>query len=723
MGRAATIQTTLEGALYRSAQKDPVFRSSTARRQVLSQDQREAQDFGQTLFKALLPTEDLRHLYYQSLDTARTQGAAGLRLRLRIETPDLATLPWEFLFAPLDSDHLGLKVPIVRDLSTREAITPLKVTPPLRILAMVASPKDEPALNVDDERNKITEALRALPSVELTWLPGRTAEALQDAVRQDQDQPVKYHIFHFIGHGGFDEGQNEGFIQLEDEEGSAKPLVASALSRLLRRAPDLRLAVLNSCDTARGGHKDGFASFATTLVSSGDVPAVLAMQFPITDNASRLFAREFYKALGEGLPIDAAVTEGRIAISDDNPRSLEWATPALILRAPDGVLFEVQPASAVRASGGGAGKEPPSASASVLPAPITPPTPGPSVPHWSSALALPALLAVVALAALLFWAVGRFSHPWDPPTPSPGPFGVAASCDAIHNLVGSNEASLFYTGVTNKNWQIYSYDFATCQSRQLTDQDGLQAWAPWVSHARDRIAYVMQQDDGPWQVATMNTDGTDQRPLSVEIEGIQSVLWSPDDRALWTIDGGGAEGIGRIVDNGQRLKRFGPKDIVYVSTTNATVGSMAYVQHPDGDLARSDLFLQPASGDETPIATNSGEVDLASISSDGKHLAFQVNDAADANTAACPEVNEDTNYQRRVVVASAPNWRKNDLDRNPYGTDNWTPVWDPSGQRIAYVSRVNCDFSVWIDNPKDGSPALRLDLDQHDWIFYLSWGG
>ncbi len=269
---AVTIQSTLEGALYRSATPAPVFRSGSARREVLTQDQREAQDLGQTLFKALLPSEDLRLLYYQSLDAAKTPGVAGLRFRLRIEAPDLATLPWEFLFAPHDSDHLGLKIPIVRDLSTRDAITPLKVTPPLRILAMAASPKDEIALNVDDERNKITEALRDLPGVELTWLPGRTVGALQDAVRQDQDQPVKYHIFHFIGHGGFDEAQNEGFILLEDEARLAKPLVASALSRLLRRAPDLRLAVLNSCDTAHGGHKDGFASFATTLVSSGTCP-------------------------------------------------------------------------------------------------------------------------------------------------------------------------------------------------------------------------------------------------------------------------------------------------------------------------------------------------------------------------------------------------------------------------------------------------------------------
>ncbi len=212
--------------------------------------------------------------------------------------------------------------------------------------------------------------------------------------------------------------------------------------------------------------------------------------------------------MGEGVPIDAAVTEGRIAISDDNPRSLEWATPALILRSPDGVLFDVQPTTAERASNAGGGNEPPSASASALPAPITSPVPAPSVPHWLSTKALPALLAVVALVALSIWAVGPFSHPWDP-----GPFGAAASCSAIHDLVGSKEPPLFLARRDNNDWQIFSYDFSTCQSTRLTNQAEMQAWAPVVSHAGDRLVYLMQQGNGDYQVATMNVDGSNKIPI------------------------------------------------------------------------------------------------------------------------------------------------------------------------------------------------------------------
>jgi tetratricopeptide (TPR) repeat protein len=71
------------------------------------------------------------------------------------------------------------------------------------------------------------------------------------------------------------------------------------------------------------------------------VPAVVAMQFPITDEAAITFARGFYTALSVGRPVDAAVSYARLAIfADDN--DVEWATPVLYMRAPDGRIFDVE---------------------------------------------------------------------------------------------------------------------------------------------------------------------------------------------------------------------------------------------------------------------------------------------------------------------------------------------------------------------------------------------
>ncbi|HEX2370177.1 MAG TPA: CHAT domain-containing protein, partial [Acidimicrobiia bacterium] len=57
----------------------------------------------------------------------------------------------------------------------------------------------------------------------------------------------------------------------------------------------LRLALLNACEGARGSASDPFAGAAQSLVQQG-IPAVIAMQFPITDRAAILFAQEFYGA-------------------------------------------------------------------------------------------------------------------------------------------------------------------------------------------------------------------------------------------------------------------------------------------------------------------------------------------------------------------------------------------------------------------------------------------
>jgi formylglycine-generating enzyme required for sulfatase activity len=78
------------------------------------------------------------------------------------------------------------------------------------------------------------------------------------------------------------------------------------------------------------------------------IAAVLAMQYEITDRAAIEFSRTFYRALAYGLPIDAAVASARIGVSIGVNNSLEWGTPVLYMRSPDGVLFELAARPAAR---------------------------------------------------------------------------------------------------------------------------------------------------------------------------------------------------------------------------------------------------------------------------------------------------------------------------------------------------------------------------------------
>ncbi len=315
-----------------------LLRSGGKRRQVLSPEEQAVQDFGRDLFNALF-TGEVRSRYDVSQARAWRE-STGLRLKLRIQAPELAALPWEFLYDPRQAEYICLSrhTPVVRYLELPQVIQPLTVAPPLRILGMIASPRDLPTLDTEREKERVERAikdLRAHGLVDLTWLERQTWRDLQREMRGGP-----WHVFHFIGHGGFDRNVDEGFIALADEEGQTHRLPATQLGRLLSDHASLRLVLLNSCEGARGSERDIFSSNAAILVRRG-IPAVLAMQYEITDRAAIEFARAFYEALADGLPVDAAMVEARKAVSLAVTNTVEWGTPVLYLRTPDGILFQV----------------------------------------------------------------------------------------------------------------------------------------------------------------------------------------------------------------------------------------------------------------------------------------------------------------------------------------------------------------------------------------------
>ena len=201
----------------------------------------------------------------------------------------------------------------------------------------------------------------------MTWLPGQTWRHIMTAMRRGP-----WHIFHFIGHGGFDRCTDEGLIALADDQGRQQLLPASDLARLLADHYPLRLVLLNACEGARGSELDIYSSTAAILVRRG-LAAVLAMQYAITDRAAVEFSRVFYEALADGLPVDTAATEARIAVNLAVANSLEWGTPVLFMRSPDGVLFDLAAISALPPH------QPASVSAEVTAAPPPPEPPPPEV--------------------------------------------------------------------------------------------------------------------------------------------------------------------------------------------------------------------------------------------------------------------------------------------------------------------------------------------------------
>ncbi len=305
-------------------------------RKIQSPEWRAAQSFGQKLYSTLF-VDDIRATYLASRNDALREGK-GLRVKIIVDAPALANYPWEFLYDSSLNRFLSLYegTPIVRYVELSAPPQVLRVAPPLRVLILASSPSDYPPLDIAREKNNLDSALGELVrqnQIAVDWLPNASLEGLRAQLLKRA-----YHIFHFIGHGGFDEPSQDGLLVFEDESKRGKPVSGERLAVLLGNHPTLRLAILNSCEGARTSAQDPFAGTAMTLVRSGGLSAVVAMQFEITDEASIAFSRGFYSALAAGNPVDAAVAQARLAIfAEDN--DVEWGTPVLYLRAPDGVIF------------------------------------------------------------------------------------------------------------------------------------------------------------------------------------------------------------------------------------------------------------------------------------------------------------------------------------------------------------------------------------------------
>lgn len=326
-----------------------LLRSGGSRRRLASPEEQSVLEFGRDLFDALVSGE-VRSRFDVSRNEALRQGKA-LRVKLRFDSPALAALPWEFLYDGRKAEYLALSTstPLVRYIELPDAIEPLLVTGPLRILGMVASPSDLPALDVEREQLRIQDATKDLQArglVQIHWLEHATWRDLQQALRRE-----KWHIFHFVGHGGFDPTTDEGLIALVDDDGGTFRLPATELARLLGDHQPLRLAVLNACEGARGSSHDLFSSTAATVVRRG-TPAVVAMQYEITDRAAIEFSRSFYEAIADGLPVDIALAEARKSVSVAISNTLEWGTPVLFMRSADGVLFKMRRQKATAADRG-----------------------------------------------------------------------------------------------------------------------------------------------------------------------------------------------------------------------------------------------------------------------------------------------------------------------------------------------------------------------------------
>jgi hypothetical protein len=286
----------------------------------------------------------------------------GERLRVKLSFQEaalkLASLPWEFLYKPKTETGREFFLSTMTDLTLFRYIprdiqaSTKAIEESLKVLVVFAEPVNQPTQTPGSSAvtdiARVEQEMRALfgkHSIEAEFLDKPTAISLPAMIDQK-----KFHVMHYIGHGVIDKTNRESKIGILDDAGNLKLIPDTLFAEFIKNtgARDLRLVFLHLTECT---HPDkinpemNFASFAgmAPALIKADIPAVVAMQFPIAYPVVKKFFDVFYEQLSAGKDIDTAVQAGRekIYIDPDYFESHIFGTPVLSVYKEDRIIIPV----------------------------------------------------------------------------------------------------------------------------------------------------------------------------------------------------------------------------------------------------------------------------------------------------------------------------------------------------------------------------------------------
>ncbi|SMQ73370.1 OmpA family protein [Altererythrobacter xiamenensis] len=245
------------------------------------------------------------------------------------QAAELSAIPWESLYLGGEKDQflaIFSRTNIVRRLDAQSELPP-PIERPIRILVAAANPREDLDTHVElgNIQRRIDELVKSGSSdFAVESLPAVTRDQFRRKVME-----WKPHVIHYIGHSAFHD--DSGYLYFEtDQKGISDKVSAETLRNLLlNRRP--WLVILNSCQSGQTSRELPMAGVAQNLLQRLNIPFVVAMQQPVSDDAAINFSQDFYSALTDGETIASAVTMGRCAIANnaDERTQVELITPAL----------------------------------------------------------------------------------------------------------------------------------------------------------------------------------------------------------------------------------------------------------------------------------------------------------------------------------------------------------------------------------------------------------
>jgi hypothetical protein len=310
---------------------------------------------GTHLYRALFPDE-VNTMFRNNLKIAsKASPPQRLRLHLSFEgnAKDLIHLPWEFLYYP-DNEFGGFisatsNLVFCRYLPWESGGRP-SLEPeqgPLKMLVAVCQPDGMPRIVADKVLNALgeletMEKAGEKADVEITKLQQPTRTSLRNKLHEH-----KPHVLHFIGHGDYDENSGEGSIFLVKGEDNydPEPLNHKDLIDCFRNAeaPLPRLVFLEMCEGAEtevnSWKLSPFTGLAPNLLLQR-IPAVVAMQYSITNDDAQIFASSFFREIAKGEKLDLAVQIARDELGFEKKyNNRVFGTPVLYMRSSDGIIL------------------------------------------------------------------------------------------------------------------------------------------------------------------------------------------------------------------------------------------------------------------------------------------------------------------------------------------------------------------------------------------------
>lgn len=176
-----------------------------------------------------------------------------------------------------------------------ERLQKLPVT--ITVLFLAANPTDGTQLRLDEEARMIQDRIRKSEHRDAVKFETRWAVRPLDILEACNE--LKPTVIHFSGHGS----ASEEIIFLR-EDGTAKSVSKKAIVEMIAAtAENTRLVFFNTCYSK---------AQAESIVH--DIEAAIGMNTSIGDEAARVFAANFYSAIGFGLSLQKAFRQAKAAL-------------------------------------------------------------------------------------------------------------------------------------------------------------------------------------------------------------------------------------------------------------------------------------------------------------------------------------------------------------------------------------------------------------------------